>query len=69
MRTIQHSFTNENSCVTSLVSFFDEVTVLVDMVRAEAIVHLNSSSACPLALDRHWTDTLSYNSPIKELDE
>lgn len=58
MRSIQCCFTNGKSYLTNLVNFFDEVTVLVDMVKTEAVVYLNYGSAC---------DTLSCKSSTKEL--
>lgn len=58
MRSIQHCFTNEKSCLNNSVNFFDEVTGLVDKVRVEAVFCLNCSSAY---------NTLPYNSFIEEL--
>lgn len=58
MMSTQHCFINGKSCITNLVNLFDEMTGLVDMVKAEAVVYLDYSSAC---------GTLSYTSSIKEL--
>lgn len=58
MMSTQHCFINGKSCITNLVNLFDEMTGLVDMVKAEAVVYLDYSSA---------RGTLSYPSSIKEL--
>ena len=39
----QNAFTKENSCLTNLIIFHDEMTALVDEHRAVASVYLNFS--------------------------
>ncbi|KAK4831882.1 hypothetical protein QYF61_020029 [Mycteria americana] len=39
----QNGFTKENSCLTNLMIFYDEMTALVDEQRAVAIIYLNFS--------------------------
>lgn len=52
IRSSQCGYTKRKSCLTNLINFFDQVAVLVDTVRAEAVVYLSCSSAC---------DTLTYD--------
>lgn len=52
IRSSQYGYTKGKQCLTNLVKFFDQVAVLVDTVRAEAVVYLNCSSACDI-LTRH----------------
>lgn len=39
----QHGFMKGKSCLTNLIVFYDEMTALVDEVRAEDIVYLKYS--------------------------
>ena len=41
----QHGFTKGKSCLTNLISFYDEMTGLVDSERAAGIVCLDFSKA------------------------
>ena len=43
--TSQHSFTKRKSCLTNLVNFYNEMTGLVDEVRAVDIVYLDFSTS------------------------
>lgn len=45
IRSSQDGYTKGNSCLTNLINVFDEVTGLLDRVRAVAVVYLNCSSA------------------------
>lgn len=54
IRSSQHGYTKGKSCLTNLINFFDEVTVLMDMVRAVAVVYLNYSSACDTLTHMIW---------------
>ncbi|KAK4815920.1 hypothetical protein QYF61_010177 [Mycteria americana] len=43
IRTSQHGFTKGKSCLTNLINFYDEMTALLDKVRAVDIVYLDFS--------------------------
>ena len=45
IRPCQHGFMNGRSCLTSLISFYDKVTCLVDEVQAVSVVNLVFSKA------------------------
>ena len=45
IRISQHGFTKGKSCMTNLINFYDEVTVLVDEGRAVDIVYMGFRKA------------------------
>ena len=45
IRPSQHGFTNDRSCLTNLISFYDKVTHLVDEGKAVDVVYLDFSKA------------------------
>lgn len=57
-RSIQHGFREGKSCLTNLINFCDEVTGLVDEVRAAYIVYLDFSKVHP---DHLYTWTLTFS--------
>jgi len=52
VRSSQHGFTKEKSCLTNLITFYDGVTGRVDEGRAVDVVYLNFSKVF---------DTVSHN--------
>ncbi|KAF4805155.1 RNA-directed DNA polymerase from mobile element jockey-like protein [Turdus rufiventris] len=56
IRPSQHGFSRGGSCLTNLISFYDQVTHLVDVGRAVGVVCLDSSKAF---------DTVSHSIPWK----
>ena len=44
----QHGFAKEKSCFTNLITFYNEVTSLLDEGRAADAVYLNFSKADPV---------------------
>lgn len=45
IRPSQHGFMKVGSCLTSLISFYDQVTPLVDRTKAVDVVYLEFSKA------------------------
>ena len=58
IRPSQHGFTNNRSCLTNLISFYDRVTCLVDEGQAVDVVYLNFSKAF---------DTVPHNILVEKL--
>ncbi|KAK4831130.1 hypothetical protein QYF61_015433 [Mycteria americana] len=58
IRISRHGFTKGKSCMTNLINFYDEMTVLVDKWRAVDIVYLNFRKAF---------DTVSHKILIEKL--
>ena len=48
IRPSQHGFMKGRSCLTNLISFYDQVTLLVDERKAEDIVYLDFNKAFEL---------------------
>ena len=54
IRPSQHRFMKGRSCLTSLISFYDQVTHLVDEGKAVDVVYLDFSKACDSVAHRNW---------------
>ncbi|RMC10475.1 hypothetical protein DUI87_13280 [Hirundo rustica rustica] len=58
IRPSQHGFRRGSTCLTSLISFYDQVTLLVDAGRAVDVVYLDFSKTF---------DTVSHNTFLEKL--
>jgi len=64
VRPSQHGFMKGRSCLTNLISFYDQGTHLVDEGKAVDVVYLDFSKSCDTAsswrnqLPRVWMDVL-----------
>jgi len=56
IRSSQHGFSKEKSCLTNLVTFYNVITGWVEVGRAEEVVHLDFSKCF---------DTISQNILVK----
>jgi len=57
-RNSQHGFTKSKSCLTNLIKFYDEMTDLVDEMRAVGTVYLDFTKAVDAVSQNILTEKL-----------